>query len=65
MGEINHVFLVVSSTKSEKDMRMVAKAWGSRDETGMMENKKIAYLNGNTGDIVGKLVTCEKKKAAI
>jgi hypothetical protein len=44
---------------------MIAKARGSRNETGMMENKKIAYLNGNTGDIVGKLMTREKKKAAV
>jgi hypothetical protein len=65
MNEINHVFLVVSNTKSEKDTRMIAKAGCSQNETGMMENKKIAYLNGNTRDIVGKLVTREKKKVVV
>ena len=47
MGKIIHVFLVASNTKSEKDTTMAEKAHGSRDDTGMMENKKNAYLNGN------------------
>ena len=48
MGRITHVFFVAPNTKSEKDTRMAEKAHGSRDDIGMMENKKDSYLNGNT-----------------
>ena len=47
MGKIIHVFLVAPNTKSEKDTRMAEKAHDNGDDTGMMEDKKCAYLNGN------------------
>ena len=44
---------------------MAEKAWASRDETGMLENKKNAYLNGNAEIMLVSERHATKTKAAL